>query len=771
MGWWLHPAMSYGHFQTDGTYTVTTPRTPDAWPNFLFNLGYNRSVSQTGQGAAARAKPVRREINRPGRYFYLKNHATGAVWNPNHVPMCSALDSYECDHALGHTEIRSGAHGVASTLTTFLPEEGLHELWIWRVTNTTDRPLTLSLYAGLAMIAEKPMGTEVMLDEPSGAIVAETFPAHHRYDDALPHLDHIPRQYWLASRRPDSWTGSERRFFGVGESVAHGQAPAMVLADRLDDTGCVWHTPLAVIAHTITLGQGESFSNAYQAGQETDLEAVRAHAAALTVASAERALQAVRARWDAVRELLRIETPDTNIDHFINGWVKKQMIWQTECRRNAGAYPIRNVLQDAMGYGFLDPAAALGHVREMLGLQRRDGSVNQWVMAHPSLPKHPFTQLHHNDGPVWLVLCTLVLVRQAGEERFLDELVPYSDGGSGTVFEHLCRAVAHLAADRGRHGLCRMHDGDWTDPINGPGRKGEGETVWLSQGLLHVAKELRALRRVEADAPLARSLDALVAELDDAINRAWNGEWFTYGYDDEGVPYGVPGDEQGAVFLNAQTWALISGCARGERQTKVMATIDRIDSDCGPRISWPPFTRWNARVGRVSVKRAGTSENGAVYCHGAVFKAFADARLGDADRALDSLVKIMPTNPRNPPEKNLQAPIFLPNSYFGIDTHAAFGESTLNHETGTASWFFMTIVEELLGLRATTEGLTLRPLLPTGWPGYKLSRTWGGARYHITVEGYRRGARPRIVCNGAVLEGDLLPRGEGATFEVRVSYP
>lgn len=762
---------SLGHFQPDGTYTVTTPRTPDAWPNFLFNLGFNRSVSQTGQGASAVARPVRREINRAMRLFYVKDHATGAVWNPNHVPLCSPLDSYACDHALGHTEIRSSAHGVASALTAFLPVEGERELWLWRVVNTTDRPLTLSLYAGLPMIAEKPMGTEVRLDAASGAVFAETFPSHHKYDDALPHLGRIPRPYWMSARRPDSWTGSERRFFGVGESLAYGQVPAMVLAPALDDVGCVWHAPLAVLAHVVTLAPGESFANAYQAGVETGLDAMRAHAASLTVSAVERDLAAVRARWDAVREVVRVETPDPAIDHFVNGWVKKQMIWQTECRRNAGAYPIRNVLQDAMGYSFLDPVAALAHAREILGLQRRDGSVDQWVMAHPSLPAHPFTRLHHNDGPVWLVLCTLAMVRQAGSENFLDEIAPYSDGGSGTVFEHLRRAIGSLAADRGRRGLCRMHDGDWTDPINGPGRKGEGETVWLTQGLLYVVREFRALRRVAADPALDRPLDALAAELEDAIGRAWNGEWFTYGYDDDGVAFGTPADAQGAIFLNAQTWALMSGCACGERGDKVRAAIDRVESACGPRISWPPYTEWNARVGRVSVKLAGTSENGAVYCHGVVFKAFADARLGDADRALDSLVKIMPTNPANPPEKNLQVPIFLPNSYFGIDGHHAFGESTLNHETSTASWFFMTIVEELLGLRATADGLVIRPLLPSGWTSCKVARTWGGSRYEVRIEGYRKGARPRVVCNGKELAGDLLPRGENAVFDVRVTYP
>ncbi len=762
--------MPFGKSTQDGVFTIHTPRTPDAWSNFLFNLQYNRTVTQTGQGVSAQAKPVRRETTRAMRLFYVKDVASGAVWNPNYAPLCSRLDSYECDHGLGHTEIRSKAEGVESVLTTFVPQEGLCELWLWTLTNTTDKPVTLSIYAGVPMPCEKPMGTEGCQDEETGALYTWAFPYHVKYDDAAQHIERIPRVYWTSSRRPDSWTTSERQFFGVGESVAYGEVPDMVRAPRLNDTGSTWHNPLAVVAHTITLKPGERFTNAYRAGIEYSLDELRRHARALSVESVEAELAKTKAYWDSIRDLLVIETPDADINQFINAWVKKQMIWQTECRRNASAYPIRNVLQDAMGYSLLIPEAALRHARDMLALQRSDGSVEQWTMAHPSLPKHQFTTLHHNDGPVWLVLCTLVMIRQSGGNAFFDEQVPYSDGGYGTVFEHLTRAVFSLAGDRGKHGLCRMHDGDWTDPINGPGRKGEGESVWLTQGLLHIAKEMRALDRAGADAALSGSLDALIGELHAAINGAWDGDWYTYGYDDDGVPFGVAADEEGRIFLNAQTWALISGCAEGERRTKTLAAIDSLDSDCGPRICWPPFSRWNDRVGRLSIKLKGTSENGAVYCHGAVFKAFADARLGDADRALDSLIKIMPTNPKNPPEKNFQIPTFLPNSYFGIEDSPHFGESTQNHETGTASWFFMTIVEELLGIRACEGGLRIRPLLPSGWPGYKARRVWNGCRYNIIVEGYKKGVEPTVRCNGEVVGDGLVPVVKGGTCDVHVSY-
>lgn len=49
-----------------------------------------------------------------------------------------------------------------------------------------------------------------------------------------------------------------------------------------------------------------------------------------------------------------------------------------------------------------------------------------------------------------------------------------------TVLEHLKQAVRYMYSQVGTHGLCLFLDGDWTDPINGAGRGGKGESVWNS---------------------------------------------------------------------------------------------------------------------------------------------------------------------------------------------------------------------------------------------------------------------------------------------------
>ena len=40
----------FGHFNADGSFTVTTPKTPRNWYNYLFNDGYVTCFSQTAFG-------------------------------------------------------------------------------------------------------------------------------------------------------------------------------------------------------------------------------------------------------------------------------------------------------------------------------------------------------------------------------------------------------------------------------------------------------------------------------------------------------------------------------------------------------------------------------------------------------------------------------------------------------------------------------------------------------------------------------------------------
>jgi cellobiose phosphorylase len=67
------------------------------------------------------------------------------------------------------------------------------------------------------------------------------------------------------------------------------------------------------------------------------------------------------------------------------------------------------------------------------------------------------------------------------------------------------------------------------------------------------------------------------------------------------------------------------------------------------------------------------------------------------------------------------------------------------------------IVESLLGLRIEGETLRVTPVLPPDWSGYELAYRHRETDYRIIVRpGEGAGAAPRILVNGAPIEGEVV---------------
>lgn len=80
-------------------------------------------------------------------------------------------------------------------------------------------------------------------------------------------------------------------------------------------------------------------------------------------------------------------------------------------------------------------------------------------------------------------------------------------------------------------------------------------------------------------------------------------------------------------------------------------------------------------------------------------------------------------------------------------------------EVATACCLYSALVEDVLGLEATYEGLTLRPNLPETWCECEMTRRFRGDTYQIHI---RRAAAPgrkgvSIVVDGEPVLGDMLP--------------
>lgn len=251
------------------------------------------------------------------------------------------------------------------------------------------------------------------------------------------------------------------------------------------------------------------------------------------------------------------------------------------------------------------------------------------------------------------------------------------------------------ARHRNAYGLVRMWDGDWTDPMNGPGRKGEGGSAWSNFALAYGCKLLEPLARQLGKTDLAERCLAYHQELGRAVREhLWCGKWFAYGLDDDGKRFGDDLDDR--IWLNPQSWALISGLATKEEVTLLRQTVEeRLMTPYGPLLFDPPYHDWDPVVGRVSLKVPGSTENASIYCHSAAFWAAGLAAVGDREGALNVIKRILPDDPNHPPERSGQVPIWQHNAWFGDRSSHQFGTTSGTLGTGTVPWVFLTLLKNL----------------------------------------------------------------------------
>jgi N,N'-diacetylchitobiose phosphorylase len=91
--------------------------------------------------------------------------------------------------------------------------------------------------------------------------------------------------------------------------------------------------------------------------------------------------------------------------------------------------------------------------------------------------------------------------------------------------------------------------------------------------------------------------------------------------------------------------------------------------------------------------------------------------------------------------------------------------------TGSAGWFYSAATRWILGVRPTFDGLLIDPCIPEDWKGYRMTRTWRNATYHITVSnpaGVEKGVTS-VRMNGTESGRCIPPAREGTQNEVKVT--
>ena len=699
-----------GSFTSSGTYVITSPDTPTRWENKLFNDDYVLSITQRLEGIGGICENYNyTERLDFGRRFYINRNGECLRL------FCGNAGSFRAEYDIDKMIVSEENDDFKITAEVTLPKKGRYE--IWRFTLESKSEAEYNLFCFYPFVNKGPMGGESKLSENRRYISRFVFPYHVRYDDKVKAEKNHAYTYVVADKEITSFDGEAQAFWGSDNREA---IPESVINGKCTDTK----------------GQGEKLDAALHFSEK--LGANGNYVLTLLVGVADTEDEIIKmsnnmpdfdseyeVKYNYIKEVFQsytINTPDKKLNHMFNKWLPKQMIYLARHNRGGVYCPVRNQLQDALGYSVLDPYGALELGLKVLRRQHINGYLKQWYMTDNS-PERGLCKINHSDACVWLVLCITEIINNCGDKNLFMQEEPYFDSDEKeTILIHLKKAVKYMYSMRGVHGLCLMLDGDWTDPINGAGRKGRGESVWNNMALVYAIHNLTAIFP-------DTELDEIADELATAVNEhCWDGEWYIAGFDDDAKPFGTKNDSDGRLFLNTQTWALISKIATGEREKSVKQSIESLKVPFGWLLLDKPFLKWNDTWGRISIKQPGTTENGSVYCHATMFKALGDCVSGDREAAYDAVLRTLPINPENPTEKNLQLPLFVPNYYFGIENEN-FGKSSCNYGTGTTAWLIWVMIKHILGIKMTVYGISSEGNVPSKLKGTEIEYRFRGERY------------------------------------------
>jgi cellobiose phosphorylase len=420
-------------------------------------------------------------------------------------------------------------------------------------------------------------------------------------------------------------------------------------------------------------------------------------------------------------------------------------------------YGYRDTVQDIQGIIHLDPALVKQRLTFMLSAQVHHGAGLPLVKyshnpGHEDTPEqesyvketgHPH---YRADDALWLFPTVYKYVAETGDLKYLNEVIPFADREEGTVLDHLRRAINFSMTHLGPHGMPAGLHADWNDCL----RLGEkGESTFVAFQLYYAMRLMLELDK--SDPAYTDYLNEQSAKLLKTINdTCFEGDRFIRGFSEAGDVIGSKKHKEAAMWLNPQSWAVISRAAEGAQAETVMQTVfDKLNTPCGMQIMAPSY-RYEAFDGaRMLLFNPGTKENGSVFCQPQGWAILAEALLGHGSRAFEIFRESSPASFNDKADLRVIEPYVHGQFIEGSESPFA-GRGHVHWLTGTASTVMVGCVEGILGLRPSPEGLAVSPSIPAEWAGFTMRKVFRGKTLRITVDNkaHRESGVTRLVLNG-----------------------
>jgi len=783
-------------------YVITRPDTPRSWSNYLGSTEYGAIITNNAGGysffkSAAQGRFTRLRFNavpmdQPGRYFYLRDRDSSDYWSSSWQPTGKSLEAYEttCRHGTGYSIIESEYDGIRTESTYFVPLGKHYEVWRLRIQNRTERKRTLDVFTYVELSAEWHVWHDTFNLQYCQYIIDAQVNGNVLSCSQSGHLPETPENFEfrdqsrhifmaLAGAPVQSYDTDREVFLGPYRTYAN---PLVVERGACNNSSAHGDNPCGVLQTSIELQPGETREITVLLGVgRGEVVAPKALEEMGTPGQIEAALEAVRQHWHAWIGAIAVKTPDAEFDSMVNVWNAYNCLITFAWSRAASlvysgerdGLGYRDTVQDLLGVLAAIPEQARERLELMITGQVSNGGAMPVVkpFAHrPGSEPLPPDSEYRSDDCLWLFDTVPAYVKETGDLDFLRKQLPYADQGSATVLGHLRRALEFNLDRRGAHGLPCGLSADWNDTLKLGYR---GESVMVTFQLRHGLNVYAQVAERLALPDEARWAAERLAELDQAIQtHTWDGAWFVRAFRENGSIIGSHADPEGSIFLNSQSWAVISGAASKAQAERAMESVNaRLATQHGLLLCSPPFVNTPCAEIRAVLFNTGQKENAGIFCHPQGWAVIAEAMLGHGTRAYEYYRAYMPAAYNEHAEIRQIEPYVHCQSTHGRDSRR-FGASRLPWLTGAATWSYVTAVQHILGVKPDWDGLRIAPVIPAAWDGFEMTRSFRGATYRIRVRNPKHvehGVKRLLVDGQPVSVSEPVPLAKaGTSVEVEV---
>ncbi len=709
----------------------------------------------------------------PGRFVYLKDEDSGELFSVPYEPVRSKQDSF-C-FSVGKSDIcwKVEHLGLQVEWSLTLAPDDVVELWRLNIRNLSGRPRNISVYPYFPIGYMSWMNQSARYRPELGGVVASCVTPYQKVADHFKNKHFKDKTFLLHDREPVSFETNREVF--EGEGGLH--YPSGVQAETLSNGDAIYETPVAALHYRLALAAEQSETYRFLLGPAFDDAEVADKRSYFDDADFAQARAEYSAYVAKGKGVIEINTPDPHFDQFVNHWLPRQVYYHGDVNRLTTDPQTRNYLQDNMGMSYIKPDVARNAFIHALGQQEETGAMPDGILLLEDAELKFINQIPHTDHCVWLPVCLRAYLDETNDYAIFDvQVKDFKGEHTASVFDRISKAMRWLLQARDERGLSYIAQGDWCDPMNMVGYKGKGVSGWLSVASAYALNLWAEMCEQMNRAELAAEFRAGAAEINQAVNnQLWDGNWYGRGITDDGVVFGISKDQEGRIFLNPQSWAMLAQTADEEKRRLMIEAVEQqLETPYGVMMLAPGFTAMRDDVGRVTQKHPGSAENGSIYNHAAVFYVYSLYTIGDADRAY-RLMRQMVAGPDTADYlQRGQMPVYIPNYYRGAyyQFPRTAGRSSQLFNTGTVSWVYRSIVDGLFGLKGDAEGLRIEPQLPSDWQQASVTREFRGATFKVSYQRSSEVKTMQVQVDGQLQNSAHIAALEaGRTYNVAVTLP